>query len=212
MERSIKLLAGAVALLARALVVFTIVIALAQQRPAAEIGGSPTPTPGGGAALGCDAPDALLYRMEQESMRTTIEPNDRLLLQPGVPEGGFEHGDIIAFYPVLDGAGSSEVPGSLTPYLKRVIGLPFDLVELRDGVVYVNGQALAEPYVHDAATLPLGGKTEWAVDADRLFVLGDNRQNSTDSRSDQIGQIATRYVIGRAVYICSPEDRVGPLR
>jgi signal peptidase I len=108
---------------------------------------------------------------------------------------------------------ASDVTGGftdVTPYIKRVIGEPGDEIKLVDGDVQVNGVALSEPYVRGGVpTEPLSGETEWTVPADRLFVMGDHRDNSTDSRSDQIGMICIRDVIGRAWLRYWPLDTLG---
>ncbi len=86
-------------------------------------------------------------------------------------------------------------------FIKRVIGLPGDVVEERDGVIYVNGQLLDEPYVDTAQpdTRTLG---PWRVEAGRVFVLGDNRVNSNDSRFG-LGQIPLGDIVGKVVGINS---------
>jgi signal peptidase I len=156
------------------------------------------------------------YRVEQESMRSTLEPNQYVLVDKLSPHfDSYSRGDIVVFNPVLRDECSADVVGGLTdvtPYIKRVIGEPGDIVELVDGDVLVNGVALDEPYVHRAQTVPLSGETNWVVPRDRLFVMGDNRQNSTDSRSDQIGMICTRDVIGRAWLRYWPLDTLGILQ
>ncbi len=153
------------------------------------------------------------YRVEQESMRSTLEPNQYVLVDKLSPHfDSYSRGDIVVLNPVLRDECSADVVGGLTdvtPYIKRVIGEPGDRVELLDGGVTVNGEPLDEPYVHGAHTTPLSGETAWNVPADRLFVMGDNRQTSTDSRSDQIGMICTRDVIGRAWLRYWPIDTLG---
>jgi signal peptidase I len=157
------------------------------------------------------------YRVEQESMRTTLEPNQYVLVDKLSPHfDSYSRGDIVVFNPVLrDGSCTTDVTGGftdVTPYIKRVIGEPGDTVDLVDGKVQVNGVTLTEPYIRGVSTDPLSGQTEWTVPADRLFVMGDNRQNSTDSRSDQIGMICARDVIGRAWLRYWPLDTLGILQ
>lgn len=156
------------------------------------------------------------YRVEQESMRITLEPNQYVLVDKLSPHfDSYSRGDIVVFNPVLRDECSADVIGGLTdvtPYIKRVIGEPGDRVELIDGVVAVNGVTLDEQYIQGEQTVPLSGETLWQVPPDRLFVMGDNRPNSTDSRSDQIGMICTRDVIGRAWLRYWPLDTLGILQ
>lgn len=108
----------------------------------------------------------------------------------------YARGQVIVFQPP-DGVEAGDYP-----FIKRVIGEAGDVVELRDGKVSVNGAALDEPYLfRDAAgqiepTDPLNGQTRWIVPAGELFVMGDHRQVSEDSRA--FGPVPTTSVIGRA--------------
>ena len=95
-------------------------------------------------------------------------------------------GDVIAYH--------SEVAPGLT-FLKRVIGLPGERIEQRDGAIYVDGAKLVEPYVGDRDAASLG---PWTVEAGHLFVAGDNRANSNDSRYS-LGQVPLDAVIGKVL-------------
>ena len=91
--------------------------------------------------------------------------------------------------------------------IKRVIGLPGDVVEIRDSQVFVNGQPLAEPYIADGTPGIYGPTT---VPPLHIFVLGDNRSFSNDSRS--FGTISLKDVVGRAWFSYWPPDDTGFVR
>ena len=85
------------------------------------------------------------------------------------------------------------VPGQI--YVKRVVGLPNEHVAIRNGGVEINGAPLAEPYLKGGVTNSAGRATQWFTDWNELFLLGDNRADSDDSRS--FGPIPADLVIGR---------------
>lgn len=108
-----------------------------------------------------------------------------------------ERGDVI----VLDPPNrASEVP-----YIKRVIGLPGDLVEIKDLRVWVNGIALNEPYISE----PPGYPGNWVVSEGEYFVLGDNRNNSSDSHS--WGLLPAQNVLGKAFFTYWPPEFWGEI-
>jgi signal peptidase I len=108
----------------------------------------------------------------------------------GVPA----RGDIIVFHYPRD--PSQE-------FIKRVVGLPGDQVNITDGHIYVNGQRLEEPYISISPNY-LGN---WSVLENQLFVLGDNRNNSLDSHN--WGTVPMDYVIGKALFIYWPLSTLG---
>jgi len=138
------------------------------------------------------------YRVEQQSMEHTLEPDQYVLVDKLTPHfGPYQRGDIIVFNPPPDWA---QQPDS-TPYIKRVIGVGGDVIEIRDdGYVYVNGTKLDEPYLYaeDGQPQPTTaqGQSRWVVPNGELFVMGDHREKSADSRS--FGTVPVSSVIGRA--------------
>lgn len=89
-------------------------------------------------------------------------------------------------------------------YVKRVIGVPGDTVQIQDGMVFVNGEPFAEA-VETAAILDGGlAQEELLLGDDEYFVLGDSRNNSEDSRYANIGNVKKEYIIGKAWFIVSP--------
>jgi signal peptidase I len=137
-------------------------------------------------------------RVESISMQPTLHAGNFVLVNKVAYKlGSPERGDVIVFrYPP---------DPEQVPYIKRIIGLPSDHVRIYDGKVYVNEQLLVEPYI--GSTTHQGG--EWDVPEDSLFVMGDNRNNSSDSRS--WGMVPMENVIGKAEVVYWPPDKWGML-
>ena len=94
-------------------------------------------------------------------------------------------------------------------YIKRVIAVPGDTIDIKDGYVYVNGEKLEEPYVK-GRTFARNGSYPVTVPPDKVFVLGDNRENSSDSRN--IGFIDQKRIKGKAVFRFWPFSEIGVLK
>ncbi|MGC9398499.1 MAG: signal peptidase I [Anaerolineae bacterium] len=107
-----------------------------------------------------------------------------------------ERGDVVVLRPPIDENG--------IPYIKRIIGLPGDKIEIRDGRVWVNGIALNEPYISGP---PAYTEQSLTVKEGTYFVLGDNRNNSSDSHS--WGLLPAENVIGKAVFCYWPIEYWG---
>ena len=138
------------------------------------------------------------FKVQQGSMENTLIPEQYVLVDKLSPRwDAYSHGDIIVFEPPATWSQGS------VPFIKRVIGVAGDEVQLRDGLVYVNEVELSEEYIYrevdgvQQQTLPApGGATLWVVPEGALFVMGDHRQDSADSRN--FGPIDVKHVVGRA--------------
>lgn len=112
--------------------------------------------------------------------------------------------DVVVFSPegAVDGA----------PNIKRVVGVPGDTVEISGGSLYVNGERYSD--VADTERMEYAGRagTEITLGEDEYFVLGDNRNNSEDSRSADIGNVKKEDILGKAWFIATPGERFGFLK
>jgi signal peptidase I len=137
------------------------------------------------------------YRVQQESMMRTLEPDQYVLVDKLTPRfDTYKRGDIVVFNPP-----QNWVQEGSEPYIKRVIGVGGDSIQLKDGDVYVNGTKIDEPYVYQEngkgqPTEALSGVDHWVVPQGQLFLMGDHRGNSADSR--EFGPVDLSAVIGRA--------------
>src|SRR3984885_695787 len=141
-------------------------------------------------------------KVEGTSMMPTLDDQERIFINKFVYRfhfGNIDRGDTVVFWFPGDPSKS---------YIKRVIGMPGDRVEVDDGKVIVNGQALVESYVppefRDQSSMPAR-----MVPENEYFVLGDHRSSSNDSRA--WGMVPRRYIYGKAVFIYWPLDKMGLL-
>jgi signal peptidase I len=137
------------------------------------------------------------YCIQQQSMEQTLEPDQCVLIDELTPRfGSYTRGDIVVFKPPPGWAQQHDG----APYIKRIIGIGGDTVAIRGGAVYVNGAQLAEPYLYTQDGLPqptdAQGIDHWLVPMGQLFVMGDHREVSADSRA--FGTLPASFLIGRA--------------
>ena len=144
----------------------------------------------------------LLFGMRTSMIGVSMEPSlynsqevfinkiSYLVFAPG-------RGDVVVFQP--NGNENSHY------YIKRVVGLPGETVQIRNGQVYINGEVL-DDYTFDKIEDTGLAENPYLLGEDEYFVLGDNRNNSEDSRSGNIGAIHRDYIIGRAWFCMAKED------
>ena len=139
-------------------------------------------------------------KVEGTSMAPLISDQERIFINKFVYRfEPIDRGDVVVFWYPLDRSKS---------FIKRVVGLPGEMVEIRKGMVYVNGVSLAEPYVPPQYE-DLTDFGPVRVPSDSYFVMGDHRISSNDSRV--FGSVPNHYIYGRAVFAYWPVDHFGSL-
>jgi len=136
------------------------------------------------------------FQVKGDSMEHSFEPDDYVLVDKLSPHWDpYSRGDVVVLQPPVEWATEK------TPFIKRVIGVGGDTIQVKDGLVYVNGTALDEPYLFADADgtrqATMSDEPQWVVPANDIFVMGDHRQQSADSRL--FGPIPVASVLGRAV-------------
>ena len=155
-----------------------------------------------------------LIGVDGHSMVPTLQDGDRLLVLTSLLDNDYQYGDIV----VLRKESFME-----EPIVKRVIAVEGQTVaiDFASGVVYVDDQPLEEPYINEPTYVEEGTQFPLTVPEGSIFVMGDNRNHSSDSRSSDLGTVDTRYVIGKAVFLLFPGadegtterdfSRIGPI-
>lgn len=137
------------------------------------------------------------------SMERTLLNGDYMLLVSNMFYKEPKHGDVVVV--------SKQAYDNGKPIVKRVIATEGQTVDIdfNEGVVYVDGVAQDEPYAKTLTTLKEGTAFPLVVEEGKVFVMGDNRNNSKDSRSTQIGQVDKREVLGKVAFILFPGTGMG---
>ncbi len=142
--------------------------------------------------------------VDGQSMEPTFYSDDRLVVsRVHYLLGSPQRGDTLVFNSVNPRERARGVM-----LIKRVVGLPGETVEIRDQKVHINGEALAEPYTKDEVCRRRCHDQQWELGADEYFMMGDNRNNSNDSRSFARA-VALPDIVGRVIFRYYPPNSIG---
>ena len=138
-----------------------------------------------------------LIGVEGHSMVPTLQDKDRLLVLNSTFYDDYKYGDIVVL---------TKETFLSAPIVKRVIAVEGQTVDIdfASGSVYVDGKLLNEPYINELTLTTDGTEFPLTVPEGSIFVMGDNRNHSNDSRDSRLGTVDTRYVIGKAVFLAFP--------
>ena len=136
--------------------------------------------------------------VDGHSMLNTLQHGDRLLVVNSMLYHDYKYGDIV----ILRKNGVFDDD----PIVKRVIAVEGQTVDIdfAEGIVYVDGAALEEDYIREPTYTAEGTEFPLTVPEGSIFVMGDNRNGSSDSRDYRLGTVDTRYVIGKAAFLIFP--------
>ena len=136
--------------------------------------------------------------VDGHSMLNTFQHGDRLLVVNSMLYHDYKYGDIV----ILRKNGVFDDD----PIVKRVIAVEGQTVDIdfAEGIVYVDGEALEEDYIREPTYTAEGTEFPLTVPEGSIFVMGDNRNGSSDSRDYRLGTVDTRYVIGKAAFLIFP--------
>ena len=138
-----------------------------------------------------------LIGVDGHSMVPTLQYGDRLLVLNSMFYDDYQYGDIVIL---------TKETFLSAPIVKRVIAVGGQTVDIdfESGSVYVDGKLLNEPYINELTFQEEGVEFPVVVPEGSIFVMGDNRNHSDDSRNSRLGTVDTRYVIGKAVLLAFP--------
>ena len=143
--------------------------------------------------------------MQEGSMEPTFSTGNKFLVNKVIYKFSEpKRGDIIVFKTSPDDDASL--------HIKRVIGLPGETIQIRDGQILIDGVTYREGRDLPKISNPGLATNEVYLESDEYFVLGDNRNNSEDSRYGDIGNINKKYIVGKVWFVISPKDKFGFLK
>lgn len=140
-----------------------------------------------------------------QSMYPTLDNSDYLIInRMAYKLGEPERGDIIVFSTNL-----KQSNGENKDLVKRVIAVEGDHLKIEDSKVYINGELIEEPYIYDNYT---EGYADITIPEGMMFTMGDNRENSKDSRMDDVGLVSEGDVMGKVLVRLFPFNKIGTVK
>ncbi|MCI8732363.1 MAG: signal peptidase I [Lachnospiraceae bacterium] len=156
--------------------------------------------------LACAVVAAIFFfqtvTMQEGSMEPTLASGDRFFInRMAYKLGSPKRGDLIVF------KTSSKQDASL--HIKRVIGLPGETIQIKDGQILINGETYKEGRDFPSISSPGLAEEEITIQNGEYFVLGDNRNNSDDSRYGDVGNVQKKYIEGKIWFTAGPLKKIG---
>lgn len=143
--------------------------------------------------------------MQESSMEPTLSVGDRFFINKVVYKiSSPQRGDIIVF--------KKNASDDAALHIRRVIGLPGETVQISDGRILIDGETYKEGKDFPSISNPGLAETPVTLEAGEYFVLGDNRNNSEDSRYGDIGKVEKKYIVGKLWFTISPAKKIGFLK
>lgn len=143
--------------------------------------------------------------MQESSMEPTLSVGDRFFMNKITYKiSSPQRGDIIVF------KTNGEDDAAL--HIRRVIGLPGETIQIKDGRILIDGETYKEGKDFPAISNPGLASSPVTLEAGEYFVLGDNRNNSEDSRYGDIGKVKKKYIVGKLWFTISPVKKIGFLK
>lgn len=140
-----------------------------------------------------------------QSMYPTLDNKDYLIInRMAYKFGEPTRGDVVVFSTDL-----KQDNGESKDLVKRVIGIEGDHIKIEDSKVYINGNIIEEPYIHENYT---EGSIDLTIPKGQMFTMGDNRENSKDSRMSDVGLVKEEDVMGKVMVRLFPFDKIGTIK
>lgn len=159
--------------------------------------------------LACAVVAAIFFfqsvTMQEGSMEPTLASGERFFInRMAYKLASPARGDIIAF--------KTSPKADARLHIKRVIGLPGETIQIKDGQILINGETYKEGRDLPAISNPGLAEEEILLQAGEYFVLGDNRNNSDDSRYGDVGNVQKKYIEGELWFVAGPLKKIGFLK